>query len=255
MLWLTLGLGQQRNCLAGFAGVRDVLSTTGFKPIDGKTLRKLSKCHKPLDDNTYTENFYVSQTFPNKDLIKDMVTKILVRTRRELYLTRNDKERVRAECRGIVPVFSNSGPNEDRLGDGPSGSQSKASGLDSTKKKTKNGGDIKKKAVVDTLKCPWLLHYVKPKGESSWYCRVFKDTHACLQSKNVRKCTASFLSREIEVTIKPNPKIPLGTLKEQLQKKYEIRVSKQKVFRAKQMAEHKVHGDHITQYTQLRQYV
>nr|GEW15298.1 hypothetical protein [Tanacetum cinerariifolium] len=32
-------------------------------------------------------------------------------------------------------------------------------------------------------------------------------------------------------------------------KKYEIEVSKQKVFRAKQMAEHKVHGDHIAQYT------
>ncbi|GKA54474.1 DNA mismatch repair protein MSH2 [Tanacetum coccineum] len=63
----------------------------------------------------------------------------LVRTRRELYLTRNDKERVRAECRGIVPVFSNSGLNEDGLGDGPSGFQSKASGLDFTKKKTKKG--------------------------------------------------------------------------------------------------------------------
>nr|GEX84707.1 hypothetical protein [Tanacetum cinerariifolium] len=92
------------------------------------------------------------------------------------------------------------------------------------------------------------------KEESSWYCRVFKDTHTCLQSRTVRKCTSSFLSKEIEETIKPNPKIPLSALKEQLQK-YEIGVSKQKVFRAKQMAEHKVHGDHITQYTQLRQYV
>nr|GEZ67058.1 hypothetical protein [Tanacetum cinerariifolium] len=137
----------------------------------------------------------------------------------------------------------------DGLVDGLCGS--KRSGLSYTKKKTKKGSDIKKKVV----KCPWLLHCVKPKGQSSWYCRVFKDTHTCLQSRTVRKCTSSFLSREIEETIKPNPKIPLSALKEQLQKKYEIRVSKQKVFRAKQMAEHKVHGDHITQYTQLRQYV
>nr|GFA82978.1 transposase, mutator type [Tanacetum cinerariifolium] len=152
--------------------------------------------------------------------------------------TRNDKERVRAECRGIVPCFSK-----------------KRSGLSytkkKTKKKTKKGSDIKKKVV----KYPWLLHCVKPKGQSSWYCRVFKDTHTCLQSRTVRKCTSSFLSREIKETIKPNLKIPLIALKEQLQKKYEIGVSKQKVFRAKQMAEHKVHGDHITQYTQLRQYV
>nr|GEW05992.1 hypothetical protein [Tanacetum cinerariifolium] len=50
----------------------------------------------------------------------------------------------------------------------------------------------------------------------------FKDTHTCLQSMTVRKCTSLFLSREIEETIKPNSKIPLSALKEQLQKKYEI---------------------------------
>ncbi|GKG57072.1 hypothetical protein Tco_0582423, partial [Tanacetum coccineum] len=58
------------------------------------------------------------------------------------------------------------GPNEDGLGVGPSGgddlsggdglsgSKSKVSGLDSIKKKTKKGGDIKKKSVGETLKCP-----------------------------------------------------------------------------------------------------
>nr|GFC73388.1 hypothetical protein [Tanacetum cinerariifolium] len=61
----------------------------------------------------------------------------LVRSRRELHLTRNDKERFRTECKGIVPCFSNSGPNEDGLVDGPSGS--KRSGLSYTKKKTKKG--------------------------------------------------------------------------------------------------------------------
>nr|GEV92997.1 transposase, MuDR [Tanacetum cinerariifolium] len=114
-----------------------------------KSLRKLGKCHKPVDGNTYTKNFYVGQTFPNKELIKDMVTKISVRTGRELHMTINDKERVRAECKGIVLCFSNSGLNEDRLVDGPSGS--KRSGLSYTKKKTKNGSDIKKKVVGDTI--------------------------------------------------------------------------------------------------------
>ncbi|GJY39256.1 transposase, MuDR [Tanacetum coccineum] len=75
-----------------------------------KALRKISKCHKPVNGHLYTENFYVSQTFPNKVMIKDMVTRILVEKRRELYLTKNDKERVRAKCRGLVPVFYNTGP-------------------------------------------------------------------------------------------------------------------------------------------------
>ncbi|GJU78506.1 mutator type transposase [Tanacetum coccineum] len=68
----------------------------------------------------------------------------------------------------------------------------------------------------------------------------FKDTHTFLQSMNVRKCTALFLSREIKETIKPNPKIPLDALRDQLQKKYDIGVSKQKVFRAKQMTQKKI---------------
>ncbi|GKG08574.1 hypothetical protein Tco_0334406, partial [Tanacetum coccineum] len=102
------------------------------------------------------------------ELIKDMVTIISVENRRQLYLAINDKERVRAKCRGLVLVFSNSrsvgdsGSNVDGLVDGPSIFQSKANGLDFKKKKTKNDGDNQKKPVVDTLKCPWLLHCAKP---------------------------------------------------------------------------------------------
>ncbi|GJY91072.1 hypothetical protein Tco_0506268 [Tanacetum coccineum] len=75
----------------------------------------------------------------------------LVEQRRQLYLTRNDKERVRAECMGVVPMFSNSGPsgasgsNNAGMGDVPSGSQSnidKPIGLDSKMKKTKKGENI-----------------------------------------------------------------------------------------------------------------
>ncbi|GJU65959.1 transposase, MuDR [Tanacetum coccineum] len=95
-----------------------------------KALRKISKSHKPVDVHLYTKNFYVNQTFPNKEMIKDMVTRISVEKRRELYLTKNDKERVRAECRGLVPVFSNSGPSVESVpnvegpSDGPCGSLS-----------------------------------------------------------------------------------------------------------------------------------
>ncbi|GJY48964.1 mutator type transposase [Tanacetum coccineum] len=139
-----------------------------------KALRKISKSHKPVGGHLYTENFYISQTFPNKEMIKDMVIRISVEKRRELYLTKNDKERVRAECRGLVPIFSNSGPSGESVpnvegpsngpSDGPCGSLSQPSRIDSNKKKTKKGG----KPVVKTLKCPWSMHSVKPKGENTW---------------------------------------------------------------------------------------
>ncbi|GJX02248.1 hypothetical protein Tco_0186161 [Tanacetum coccineum] len=62
------------------------------------------------------------------------------------------------------------------------------------------------------------------------------------------------LLRLSEETIKPNDKITLNTLKDQLQKKFEVGVSKQKVFRAKKMAYERVVGSYSQQYAQLRDY-
>nr|GEY28584.1 hypothetical protein [Tanacetum cinerariifolium] len=45
----------------------------------------------------------------------NMVTRISVEKRKELYLTKNDKERVRAECKGLVPVFSNTRPSGESV--------------------------------------------------------------------------------------------------------------------------------------------
>ena len=84
-----------------------------------RALKKLANQHKPVDGKFYSDNFFVGQSFGNKGLIKEMVTRISVESRRDIYLKKNDKTRVRAECRGIVPVFSESqfGPS------GPTGSQ------------------------------------------------------------------------------------------------------------------------------------
>ncbi|GJS81480.1 hypothetical protein Tco_0748021 [Tanacetum coccineum] len=68
-------------------------------------LKKLAKAHRPVDGQMYTENFYVGQSLANKQLIKEMVSKLFVAQRRQLWFTRNDKTRMRAECRGFVPIF------------------------------------------------------------------------------------------------------------------------------------------------------
>ncbi|GJX04818.1 ribonuclease H-like domain-containing protein [Tanacetum coccineum] len=86
-----------------------------------KALKMLDRKHKPVDGNIYSENFYYGQTFSNKELIKGMGSRLAVENRRQLWLSKNDKVRVRAQCRGVVPTFSNDdgshfGPN------GPSGS-------------------------------------------------------------------------------------------------------------------------------------
>ncbi|GJU94352.1 hypothetical protein Tco_1319108 [Tanacetum coccineum] len=155
-----------------------------------KALKKLAKTHKPVDGQMYTENFYVGQTLANKQLIKGM-------------------------CRGLVPVFGN-GPSDSGLGDsGPVCDKPK---LDSgSNKKTKKKGQVE-----DSNKCPWLLHCSKSKNAKTWWVKKTDDNHTCLQSRTVRKCTASFLSKEVEETIKPDPKVPISALKDQLQRKYEL---------------------------------
>nr|GEX72494.1 transposase, MuDR [Tanacetum cinerariifolium] len=130
--------------------------------------------------------------------------------------------RMRAECRGLVPVFGN-GPGDSGLGDsGPVCDKPK---LDNgSNKKTKKKGQVE-----DSIKCPWLLHCSKSKNAETWWVKRLNDNHTCLQSRTVGKCTASFLSKKVKETIKPNPKVPISALKDQLQKKYELGMSDMKM--------------------------
>ena len=189
----------------------------------------------------WKENFYVGQQFANSQLIKQMVSRVAVEQRRQLWLKKNDKKRVRAVCRGQVPNFAKGDMGSVN---GPSYS-----------KGPKGGNESKGKSTSEEKgACPWALQCSKLPNEDTWAVKTFDDTHTCLQSRIIKKCTATFLSRDVEETIKPNPKIPLSALKEQLQKKFDVGVSKQKAFRAKKMANDRVIGDYTKQFAQLRDY-
>ncbi|GJU66133.1 mutator type transposase [Tanacetum coccineum] len=113
---------------------------------------------------------------------------------------------------------------------------------------------VRRKALRKVDRMNKAIHVSKLPNEDTWEVRTLKDTHTCLQSRIVSKCTTTFLSKDVEETIKPNDKITLNTLKDQLQKKFEVGVSKQKVFRAKKMAYERVVGSYSQQYAQLRDY-
>nr|GFA05868.1 hypothetical protein [Tanacetum cinerariifolium] len=166
--------------------------------------------------------------------IKEIVTRVAVEQRRELHLKKTDKVRVRCICRGKVPQFGCEDGDDDSGSKGVVSSGSKGN----SNNKTKAGGGIKDKGES----FHWSLQCSKLPNDETWAVKPFKDTHKCLQSRIVKKCTASFLSKFVEVSIKPNPKIPLNALKDQLQKQYEVGISKQKAFRAKKMAQERVEG-------------
>ncbi|GKE16082.1 hypothetical protein Tco_1423659 [Tanacetum coccineum] len=67
--------------------------------------------------------------------------------------------------------------------------------------------------------------------------------------------TDKWLSNQIEDIVKPNPKIPVKALKEQLQKKYQVGISIGKVKRARAASMMRAKGDFTRQYSYLRDYV
>ncbi|GJR27170.1 hypothetical protein Tco_1103402 [Tanacetum coccineum] len=161
-----------------------------------------------------------------------LVRAIAVASRRQLYVWKNGKVRVRAVCRGKCPEFTN-GPN--------------ASGLNSPNRGRKKGNYL-----YDTITCPWSLQISKE--NNTWTCKTYKDEHTCLQTRQVKLLTDKWLSNQIEDIVKPNPKIPVKALKEQLQKKYQVGISIGKVKRARAASMMRAKGDFTRQYSYLRDY-
>ncbi|KAL4568386.1 hypothetical protein LXL04_023997 [Taraxacum kok-saghyz] len=84
--------------------------------------------------------------------------------------------------------------------------------------------------------CKWALHASRSNEESDWFVKTLKDNHSCLRSRKLRACTATFISKEILSQIETDPRVPLRALVEQIESKYEVGVSMDKIFRAKAAA-------------------
>ncbi|GKC25071.1 heat stress transcription factor B-4-like protein [Tanacetum coccineum] len=157
---------------------------------------------------------------------------------RNLKLYKNDSVRIRARCEGKVHVFIMSqgtrptGPNHE-MEAGPSGS----SGPTTRSKKNKNTG-----TNVDSQASPSFLD-AHDKGD------------LCPWVLEIKHCTYKFLSEKIFEQVRVNPDIPVKAVQDQLQRELEVQISMSKAFRAKAKAEREIRGDHVLQYSMLRDYV
>ncbi|GKB38728.1 hypothetical protein Tco_0883670 [Tanacetum coccineum] len=142
---------------------------------------------------------------------------------------------------------------------GPSGS----SGPNTRSKKKKNigtnDGSQACSSVLDAHDkgdlCPWVLYVAKDKHTKIWLVRTHRDTHTCLQSREIKHCTYKFLSEKIFDQVRVNMEIPVKAIQDQLQRNLEVQISMSKAFRAKAKAEREIRGDHVLQYSMLRDYV
>nr|KAJ0187464.1 hypothetical protein LSAT_V11C900468320 [Lactuca sativa] len=179
-----------------------------------KTIRAIQRAYEN-DATLVSEPFYIFQTFSSSKDFKTQVKLHSIRTRREIQLEKNDKNRVRFVCKGTIP---NLATNEEE-------------------------------------KCPWVIYCSKWKHDIDWMVKTYTKEHRCLQTRKVKACDYKFLSEHIVQVIETNPKIPIRALREQLQHEYQMDISYMKTFRAKQQALNRVQGDYASQYRLLRDYV
>ncbi|GJT87633.1 heat stress transcription factor B-4-like protein [Tanacetum coccineum] len=209
-------------------------------------------------------SFYTGQKFNTPKEAKDRVYLHSIKSRRNLKLYKNDSVRIRARCEGKVLVFTMSqgtgptGPNRG-MEVGPSG----LSGPTTRSKKKKNTGTNDDSQASPSFLdahdkgdlCPWVLYVGKDKFTQNWVVKTHKDTHTCLQSREIKHYTYKFLSEKIFEQVRANPDIPVKAVQDQLQRELKIQISMSKVFRAKAKAEREIRGDHVLQYSMLRDYV
>ncbi|GKE01427.1 mutator type transposase, partial [Tanacetum coccineum] len=176
-------------------------------------------------DNDYFESASDSdddgKEFPNKKEVKAYIKEHSIETMREIRLEKNDNERVRAICRGVIPSLPTFKDlcNDPNQGNGPSQGSGPSQASGSKEKWTK--GKI-----------------------------------AMARSPSKDKLTKEkLINADLVEQLKINPKIPVRAVQGQLQQKHELSVTHNKAFRAKQEAEKKLIDDYTLQYKMLRDYV
>ncbi|CAI9275866.1 unnamed protein product [Lactuca saligna] len=170
-----------------------------------KTIKSIQRAYEN-DKANVAEPFYILQTFNTAQEFKERVKVHAIETRRELGFEKNDKNMVRVVCRGTIPKLG----NLDKSGEG--------------QQEVNN---------EDEEKCPWSLYASKWKRDINWMVKSYNKEHRCLQTRNVKACTYKFLAKKIKTQVESKPTIPIRALQEQLQRDYQVGLSKMKVFRAR----------------------
>ncbi|GKF22120.1 hypothetical protein Tco_0074442, partial [Tanacetum coccineum] len=66
----------------------------------------LKKLKKAASSSGISNNFYVGKEFANKDLAEKRIKAYFVETRRNIDFKRNDKRRIKAVCKGVMPSIT-----------------------------------------------------------------------------------------------------------------------------------------------------
>ncbi|GKB49561.1 heat stress transcription factor B-4-like protein [Tanacetum coccineum] len=219
----------------------DVINADGFDSDPGNDEEKNYRKRRLAELRTEMEgvinasgqwkySFYTGQKFTTPKEAKDRVYLHSIESRRNLKLYKNDGVRIRARCDGKVPVFTMSqgtgptGPNRG-MEAGPSGSSGPTTRSKKRKNTCTNDDSQASPSFLDAHDkgdlCPWVLYVGKDKFTQNWVVKTHKDTHTCLQSREIKHYTYIFMSEKIFEQVRVNPDIPIKAVQDQLQRELE----------------------------------
>ncbi|GKE80830.1 hypothetical protein Tco_1550830 [Tanacetum coccineum] len=87
-----------------------------------------------------------------------------------------------------------------------------------------------------------------------WEVRTLIEDHTCIQSRAIKACTSRFLADHVIKSLATNPYIPVRAVQDQMQKQFEVGVSKINAFRVKRIASDIMTDSYREQYSLLREY-
>ncbi|GKA98549.1 mutator type transposase [Tanacetum coccineum] len=214
--------------------------------IDSKRrmqLREIRRIGKQKNKGPNKYYFYLGQQFASKEIMKGIVKKHSVETRRQLILVKNNNERVRVRCEGTIPalvpyVATDNNTNKNVFSQtkgGPAIRENINSGKQNILGKDKTfegkGKKVNTPKKVDKNSCPWtmLVTYTK-------------------------NADGKFLADHVIKPLATNPDIPVRAVQDQMQTQFEVGVSNMKAFRAKRIASDIMIGSYREQCSLLREY-
>nr|KAJ0205960.1 hypothetical protein LSAT_V11C500237180 [Lactuca sativa] len=151
-----------------------------------RMLRDIGKGKGCFEGVVHPKVFTLGQKFKTKKYLKDYINKYAVETKRDLHSGKNDKKRIRAKRREVVPDMSGGPWTNSRTG-------------------------FKEKIVV-------LVS--RPKETDDWVVNTLFNEHRCVQSRTIKACNYKFISTNIVKQIESNPTITVNALQTDLIQKF-----------------------------------
>ncbi|XP_052736612.1 uncharacterized protein LOC108320266 [Vigna angularis] len=102
--------------------------------------------------------------------------------------------------------------------------------------------------------CPWTIYFGYMEAVKSWQLRTKKDIHTCSREFNLKLVDAKWLSKKLVKTVQENPKMKGVDIREKVQRKWNIGISRSMAYRAKAIASNEIDGSFNEQYKRIYDY-